>query len=209
MRQLSTWQGEFGNAYTDRNVVPWESRVDPFREMIGGLPLARVLEVGCNRGHNLRSIRSVLGEHTDLIGIEPNRHALGIARQDNTDCAVLWGNAFDLPFKDGYFDLVFTLGVLEHIALQDIPAAMKEIARVSRRYILAVEYFAEEETTIHYRGSDDLLWKRNFLRHYEKNVPGLRVLRNGYWAPDSPINDANWWLFEKPEEGAGQRGPSR
>jgi len=206
MRQLSTWQGEFGDAYTDRNVVPWASRVGPFREMLGGLQLERVLEVGCNRGHNLRAIKALLGEEADVIGIEPNRHALGIARQDNSEFAVLRGNAFDLLFKDGHFDLVFTSGVLIHVALSDIPTAMQEIARVSRRYVLAIEYFAERETAINYRGNDDLLWKRNFLAHYQSNVPGLEVVRSGYWGPDSPINDANWWLLEKPGRCGGNRG---
>src|ERR1700690_2785240 len=51
--QLETWEGEFGVAYTDRNVVDPTARIEAFRTMVDGLDIARLLEVGCNRGHNL------------------------------------------------------------------------------------------------------------------------------------------------------------
>ena len=45
--QLEVWQGEFGMAYTDRNVVDWRVRLPAFRQMLDGLSLQRVVEVGC------------------------------------------------------------------------------------------------------------------------------------------------------------------
>ncbi len=35
MKQLETWPGEFGKAYTDRNVVDGQSRL--FKKMLRGL----------------------------------------------------------------------------------------------------------------------------------------------------------------------------
>ena len=92
---------------------------------------------------------------------------------------------------------MFTAGVLIHISLEDLTAALAEIYRVSGRYILAIEYFAQEETAIHYRGKDDLLWKRNFLKHYQTQFPDLTVIRSGYWGPEDGFDRAHWWLFEK------------
>lgn len=197
MSQLDAWKGEFGEAYTDRNVADWRARQPGFREVLGGLELRGVLEVGCNRGHNLVALADLLGEDADVVGIEPNRHAQRIARAASDRIGVLSGNAFELPFRDGTFDLVFTAGVLIHISLADLPRALAEIHRVSRRYVVALEYFAEEETAIPYRGREDLLWKRDFLRHYQTQFPDLRLVRSGYFGPEQGFDRTTWWLLEK------------
>lgn len=197
------WQGEFGEAYTGRNVMDWQTRLPAFRVMLEGLPVKRVLEVGCNRGHNLVALAEILEQGTEVIGIEPNQYALGIAREASSKVGVLKGQAVDLAFKDEYFDLVFTACVLIHIPLSDLPLALAENYRVSNRYILAIEYFAEEETGIHYRGHDDLLWKRDFLKHYETQFPDLALIRSGYWGPEDGFDRTHWWLLEK-QKGAQQ-----
>ncbi|MEA3210636.1 MAG: hypothetical protein QOE70_3693 [Chthoniobacter sp.] len=198
MDQLKQWQGEFGEAYTDRNTPDPQRRLPAFRQVLADLPLQRVLEVGCNRGHNLVTFSEILGPDAEIIGIEPNPHAQRIARASSDKIAVLQGNAFDLPFKDGWFDLVFTAGVLIHIKLDDLPKALTEIHRVSRRYLLALEYFAEEETEIPYRGHTDLLWKRDFLKHYLTLFPDLKQVRSGYFGPEEGFDRQHWWLLEKP-----------
>jgi pseudaminic acid biosynthesis-associated methylase len=197
VNQLKVWEGEFGQSYTDRNEIDWRKRLPAFQQMLVELPIARVLEVGCNRGHNLIALAEFLGNGSDLIGVEPNQYALEIARASSVRVDFLPGNAFDLPFKNEYFDLVFTAGVLIHIPLTDLSTALAEIYRVSKRYILAIEYFAEKETVIDYRGHNDLLWKRDFRKHYQAQFPSLILTRSGYWGPDEGFDRANWWLFEK------------
>jgi pseudaminic acid biosynthesis-associated methylase len=197
VHQLKIWEGEFGKDYTDRNVIDPRIRLRAFQKMLEGLPIKRVLEVGCNRGHNLLVFAELLGEDSEVVGVEPNRYALEIARSSSVKVGVLYGHTFDLPFKESYFDLVFTAGVLIHMPLANLSTALNEIYRVSKRYILAIEYFAERETTIHYRGHDDLLWKRNFLEHYQTQFPDLSLLRSGYWGPEDGFDRTHWWLLEK------------
>ena len=197
--QSEVWQGEFGNAYADRNVMDWHTRLPAFRHMLEGLPINRLLEVGCNRGHNLVALAEILDKGAEVVGVEPNEYALGLARESSLKVGVLQGNAFDLAFKDGYFDLVFTACVLIHIPPANLPLAMAEIYRVSRRYILAIEYFAEQETVIDYRGHDDLLWKRDFLKHYQTQFPDLALIRSGYWGHEDGFDRTHWWLLENPE----------
>ena len=197
-RQLNAWKSEFGRAYTDRNPLDWRTRLPAFQQMLGGLPIKRVLEVGCNRGHNLLTLAALLGEDCEIIGIEPNRYALELGRATSPKVALLNGHVFDIPFKDGYFDLVFTSGVLIHVPLADLPQALIELHRVTRRYILAIEYAADEETVIQYHGHNDLLWKRNFLKHFQTQLPGLILVNSGFWPPDHGFDRCNWWLFEKP-----------
>ncbi len=90
-----------------------------------------------------------------------------------------------------------TACVLIHVSLSDLPRALNEIYRVSSHYLLAIEYFAEEETVIHYRDHDDLLWKRDFLGHYQTQFPDLDLVRQGYWGPEDGFDRAHWWLLEK------------
>lgn len=194
--QLEQWTSEFGRAYTDRNTLDWHVRVSAFRTMLEGLPLSRVLEVGCNRGHNLLALSNLLERDAEIVGIEPNSYAVQIARASSTHAAVLRGNIFSLPFRTGYFDLAFTVGVLIHVPLDSLPAAICELSRVSSRFLLAAEYFAGQETAVPYRGQTDLLWKRNFLQHFEGCVPSARLLRSGFWGPEDGFDRVHWWLLE-------------
>ena len=194
--QLRAWAGEFGDDYTDRNVVDWRTRSRAFQAMLDGIEPKTILEVGSNRGHNL-ILLSELCVGTQVVGLEPNMKALGIARQTGPNAQIVRGNALEIPFGPGRFDLVITANVLIHIALNDLASVLGEIHRVSRQYILSIEYFAEEETVIHYRGHDDLLWKRNFPKHYRKQFPELRLFKSGYWDRDNGFDRSSWWLWEK------------
>ena len=60
--QLQMWSGEFGKQYADRNPVDWREVVPFLQPIVEGLVLERVLEVGCNRGHNLVALREILGK---------------------------------------------------------------------------------------------------------------------------------------------------
>jgi pseudaminic acid biosynthesis-associated methylase len=194
--QLDVWQGDFGKAYTDRNVIDWQKRLPAFRQMLDGLALGRVLEVGCNRGHNLVALRHLLGARVDLVGVEPNPYALDLARATGA-ATVLRASALDMPFEDGAYDLVFTAGVLIHIPPADLASSLQAILRRSRRYVLAIEYAATEDTVIPYRGHSELLWKRDFLKHYQTLCPDLTLVRHGYWDADQGFDRATWWLLEK------------
>lgn len=195
--QLKIWQSDFGDAYTDRNPGDWRKRNAAFQVMLEGLSIGSVLEVGCNRGQNLIVMSELLGDRCELAGVEPNEYALGIAKASARNSRIVQGDAFDLEFKDGYFDLVMTACVLIHVSLSDLPRALNEIYRVSSHYLLAIEYFAEEETVIQYRDHNNLLWKRDFLGHYQTQFPDLDLVRQGYWGPEDGFDRTHWWLLEK------------
>jgi hypothetical protein len=92
--------------------------------------------------------------------------------------------------------IVFTGGVLIHISLENLNQVISEIHRVSNKYIMAMEYYAPEETVIPYRGHTALLWKRDFCKHYLDTFTDLSLVSTGY--VDAPGFDRDtWWLFEK------------
>lgn len=197
MSQLDTWQGEFGNQYTDRNTIDWHKRLPAFQRILSGLPLKRVLEVGCNRGHNLLCISKLLGEASEVIGVEPNAYAAKLARSLDPNISVIRGDAYAIPFVSGYFDLAFTAGVLIHVPDERLGEAIREIARVTRKYVLAIEYFSEHDTEIAYRNNHELLWKRDFLRHYQESLPNLSLVNSGYLDSTEGFDRCHWWLLEK------------
>jgi pseudaminic acid biosynthesis-associated methylase len=193
--QLALWRSEFGRSYTDRNDREKPERVDSWRRVIEGISPVRALEVGCNVGWNLEYLRR-LGV-PELYGIEPQPYAVERARWRGPAFGVLQGTAFDLPFKDGYFDLAFTSGVLIHIAPESIGNALDEIYRVSRRWIVAIEYDAPTEQEIKYRGHEAALWKRDHGVLWQSRYPQLKRVRRIELGEEHGYDNCTAHLFEK------------
>jgi len=86
---------------------------------------ARLLEIGCGTGANLREQKS---QWTTAVGIDLEFRALAYCR----DLAVVQGDALAaLPFADTTFDAVVLLDVLEHLA--DPGSLVRETGRVLRQ----------------------------------------------------------------------------
>jgi pseudaminic acid biosynthesis-associated methylase len=186
--QLEEWQGNFGRSYTDRNLLTPEqvdslwiknygiTRTDLNRQFLKDVPVdSRILEVGCNIANQLLLLQQ-LG-YSELHGVEVQPHALTVARSRTKNISLLQGTAFDLPYKDGFFDLVFTSGVLIHIAPADLPAAWDEIHRCARTYILGSEYYAPTVSEVSYRDHQGLLWKMDYARQYLNRFADLELVR--------------------------------
>lgn len=187
-QQTKVWQGEFGRAYTDRNTLSPEqldklwlgnygvSRSEINQAFLAGVPRdARILEVGCNVGNQLLALKAQ-GFH-DLTGVEIQSYAIEVARGRVPSVLFMQGSALGLPFDDQSFDLVFTSGVLIHIAPADLPQAMSEIHRCARRYIWGSEYFSAEPASVNYRGHESLLWKMDYAHLYLSSFTDLKLLR--------------------------------
>jgi spore coat polysaccharide biosynthesis protein SpsF len=161
-------------------------------------PAASILEGGANVGLNLRALRSLTT--AELHALEPN----AAARKTLVESGVLPAERIidglltriDLP--DGAVDLAFTRGVLIHVPPEDLLPSCRELVRVSRRYVMAVEYFSPREETIPYRGHDRALFKRDFGGFYLDHFPELRVVDYGFdWKRVTGMDDLIWWVFEK------------
>lgn len=186
--QTNFWQGDFGREYTDRCTVDdaaWDqSYVEQFGKtklemneaFLGSLPRdSKILEVGCNTGQQLRGFQRQ--GFQQLYGIELQAYAVEKAKSRTQHINILQGSGFDLPFRDQYFDLVCTNGVLIHIAPQDLPRVMDEMYRCTSRYIFGWEYFAEEITEINYRGHAGYLWKADYAKLFLDRFPSLQLVK--------------------------------
>ena len=176
MKTDDLWEGEFGDAYLTRNRVTWQERVPFWQSAIDYCTPGSVLEVGCNAGWNLLAIQSV-NPSIELHGVDLNASAVEEARQQGIEAQV--GSAVSIAglFDAGSMDLVFTAGVLIHIPPADLEAVMRAIIATSAKYVLAVEYHADVETEVEYRGQTGALWKRPFGKLYQQM--GLTLLSEG------------------------------
>jgi SAM-dependent methyltransferase len=94
-----------------------------------GLPNARrVLDIGCGSGAVLRSI--VRGPRAELFGVDIDRGALQLARQQASEARLAAGDAHQLPYKEQAFDICFFHFVL--LWLKEPAAALQEARRVTR-----------------------------------------------------------------------------
>lgn len=195
--QLELWRSAFGREYTDRNDQEKPERVTSWRRLLDGTVPRRACEVGCNVGWNLEYLRRIGVE--ELYGVEPQPYAVTRARARNPMFNVLQGTAFELPFRDGFFDLAFTSGVLIHIAPDQIGKALDEIYRVSNRYIVAIEYgmAKQPDQEVLYRGKQSALWKRDHGATWQRRYPNLQLVRTLELGVADGYDDCTANLFEK------------
>lgn len=206
-KQQDFWSGKFGQGYNDRNTwtikgfdafykKTWgTTRTAMNRQFLRGLPIANTLEMGANIGLQLRHLQAA--GFKNLYGVELQWDAVERAKRLTHGINIIQGSAFDLPFKDKYFDLVFTSGVLIHIHPKDHKAAMREMVRCSRKYIWGFEYFNDKVQEIPYRGNRNVLWKNNFPAVWKKNCPNLKLLKVKYYKYTDSDNRDVMYLFKK------------
>ncbi|MGG1552419.1 pseudaminic acid biosynthesis-associated methylase [Paenibacillus ferrarius] len=205
--QMDFWKGQFGKDYTERNTLTIEelnqdsldkygfSREEMNARFLGGIDVNNILEVGCNVGLQLQQLQK--SGYNNLFGIELQSYAVEKAKQISTQINIIQGSAFDIPFKDNYFDLTFTSGVLIHIAPEDINQALDEIYRVSKRYIWGFEYYSEVDQQLEYRGYEQKMWKMDYMKVYLNRFPNLSVVKVENYKYKNSNNMDQMFLLEK------------
>ena len=186
--QENFWSGDFGKNYTDRNsrhnaefnkiYETWYgiARAKMNEAFLGSLPKdTRILEVGCNTGMQLAELKAQ--GFTSLYGIELQDYAVQRAKEYTEGINIIQGSAFDIPFKDNFFDLVFTSGVLIHIAPDNLPKVFSEMYRCSKKYIWGFEYYSDKVTSINYRGNEGFLWKANYGKLMRDQFSSLNLVK--------------------------------
>jgi ubiquinone/menaquinone biosynthesis C-methylase UbiE len=92
-----------------------------------------VLDVGAGEGFTLEMIRKN-NICKQLEGIEYVDEAIVLGKKLHPKVKIKKGDIYALPYKDNSFDLIICTEVLEH--LEDPDKALRELKRVSRKYVL-------------------------------------------------------------------------
>ena len=208
--QENFWSSDFGKEYTDRNsrdTKDWDTfYLDTYgvtktvmnEKILGTLPKnAKILEVGCNTGMQLVGLQNM--GFTNLYGVELQPYAVEQAKKYTQNINIIQGSGFELPYKDNYFDLVCTNGVLIHIAPENHLGFMSEIVRCSKNYIAGFEYFIDGDVqNVNYRGNEGFLWKADFCGIYKNSFSNLSIVQKDFYPYNTDKNLVDcMFLLEK------------
>ena len=186
--QEKFWKGNFGNNYISRNKFRSQKEFDNFYirrygetkkninlKFLKGINKNKpILEVGCNIGNQLKIFEDI--GFKKLFGIDINIKSLKKAKK-NINLNIVESSGFDIPFKDNYFNLVFTNNVLIHIHPKNLDKIFDEIYRVSNKYIFGFEYFNNKLIEIKYRNYKNKLWKGDYANILLKKYKNLRLVK--------------------------------
>ncbi len=186
------WAGDFGNEYNRRCRVDWRARIPFWDRIVQMTGIRSAFEVGCNAGWNLSAIKHTNhGYNVCVYGCDVNAQAV--------DQATIAGlEVFHGPLieKQVPCELAFTAGMLIHVVPEHIVSTMQSIIDASSDYVLAIEYDAEVETEVEYRGHSGKLWKRNYGDLYQKL--GLDLIETGLVDKNDGFDNCRYWLLRKP-----------
>lgn len=146
-------------------------------------PMGRVLDAGCGIG---RTVTNLLASGYDAYGIDLPCLAEYWSRAGNDPKRFFCCDAARLPFPDGYFDTVLSLGVIEHIGTIDGDCTLAD------DYQSARQFYADELLRVTRTGGRILIACPN--KRFPIDPQHTAIDR---FSPDTPGFRLRNYLFEK------------
>ncbi len=199
--QEEFWRDSYASEYLRKNrSFDQALGVQAWREMLRKADaIQTILECGSNVGGNIGFLGDCLpAARKSIIEISPAAYEVVTAAYSLEHA--YRGAILDSDLPRGYFDLVFTRGVLIHIHPRELAANMQRMFEYSRRYILIGEYFNRTPTMIEYQGNRDMLFKCDFGKLFVERFPVKLVDYGFLWGhlyDAAGFDDITWWLFRK------------
>ena len=136
-----------------------EALVDRVLRLGGSGAGGRVLDVGCGMGQLVLTLRR---RGIDARGLDVAARAIEEGNRQAPGCFEA-GSILDIPHRDDSFDTVICTDVLEHLAEQDVPRALSELYRVTRRSVFATIATRIDRDGIWHLTVRDRAWWENRL----------------------------------------------
>jgi SAM-dependent methyltransferase len=110
----------------------WQGVVRRIRDFYDLSENVSLLDVGCAKGFMLYDFSQLMPGLT-IAGIDISEYAIENAI-DEVKPFLRVGDAKELPFEDGSFDLVTAINSIHNLPLEECKQALREIERVSRKH---------------------------------------------------------------------------
>jgi ubiquinone/menaquinone biosynthesis C-methylase UbiE len=154
MNKEEWWEMRSKEFSTKRERSP-ESKI--IEEIVEELKPIKILEVGSNFGRELKLFE---GKY-QLYGVDSNLTMVKNSRK------FVKGNFFqgvstNLPFKDNEIDFVYTCGLLSHLDNEEYHKSLKELFRVSSKYVLLNEYLGTQTSKNSLENVKQFTWVRDY-----------------------------------------------
>lgn len=195
------WSDTYAKDYINKNnnfdkilgIQAWKTMLRNTEE------IHTLLECGCNIGRNIMFLNETHPEARKSI-IEISSPAYEFVTRQYKLEHTFNGAILNSSFDTNQFDLVFTIGVLIHIAPNSLLEHMEKIYEYSRKYILMGEYFNRTPVMLEYQGQKDRLFKRDFGKLFIETFK-VRLVDYGFlWGHQydkAGFDDITWWVFER------------
>jgi spore coat polysaccharide biosynthesis protein SpsF len=199
MDQRSFWASEFGNEYIGRNNSEelMASNLEFFSKILRLTNEAPkdFLEFGANIGMNIRALK-LLYPKSSFSSVEINAEACKQLREISD---ITFESSIEDFLPDKSYDVVFSKGVLIHIAPENLTLVYEKMYQASNKWILLAEYYNPTPVDIDYRGHKNKLFKRDFAGEILDRYPDLRLIDYGfcYHKGSFPQDDITWFLLKK------------
>src|SRR3989344_5712431 len=92
---------------------------------VANVRYGKIFEPGCGGGMTCAKF-AIQGFEITIMDLSENalQKAISLFREFSLDCRFTLGNLFNIPLKDGQFDIVFNQGVMEHFRLAGFDASL-------------------------------------------------------------------------------------
>ena len=103
------------------------SRIQKTVSLLGKVDKKRILDLGCGTGEGSRLLQRM---GASVISVDIARYAVSAC--NNLNLETLRGTVFNLPFREGCFDGILFMDVIEHLPKNHIISVLREIKRVTK-----------------------------------------------------------------------------
>lgn len=143
-----------------------------------------VLECGCGSANDYRFWDAYgIARFIDYKGFDLARDNVVNAREMFPDVNFALGNIFDIRERDESFDYVVVFDLFEHLSLEGVEVAVREVCRVARRG-LVLNLFSVSDVPQH-------VSKPVPERHYHWNTLSLRQIGDSFAARTTKVEAVN------------------
>ncbi|OYX36434.1 MAG: hypothetical protein B7Y99_01470 [Caulobacterales bacterium 32-69-10] len=164
------------------------------RNIIGALGAGSFLDIGCGMGD---LVQALMLDGMDAQGVDVSAVAVAEASR-RAPGRFHVGSVLALPFPDASFDNVVSTDCLEHLAPEDVAAALREMRRVARRgAYLVIATRPDRERAWHLTVRDRRFWESAALEAgFRRHPAALRV--TPYGALDREVGETTLALEAMP-----------
>ncbi len=125
------WDGDF--LVDDRNTIRYNTTINLIPKNTKSL-----LDLGCGNGIFLNKLKEV-NNIPKLVGVDRSNNALEYVKTEKYNKDIT-----DTGFDDNSFDCVSALEIIEHLTYDNFENALKEITRISNKYVILSVPFNEK-----------------------------------------------------------------
>ncbi len=121
----------------------WKVVAEKLIEIYGLKANSKILDVGCGKAHLIYELKKLL-PLAEIIGFDISKHGIADAPEDIRANLRIHRAQDPYPFKDGYFDLVISLGCFHNLRIFELQTALKEVERVGKNKYIMLESYRNE-----------------------------------------------------------------